>query len=423
MENYFVEFVKNSSELLDLNVDFNILKIVNSFIKENNILYTNYNNSFSLYSNTPLFHANELTNRIFKKNSYVKLLTQLLDKEYIININNSNKIYIFLLLTNKQNVIEKFNYNNKILPPHLQLIKLYRSMYNVDILLNYYNNETKKLNYNSELDSYKSFQELLNLEESLITQFSNYNKILFEKKNTINKNTFKFNILQNLYSKLIEDEKLIDDFALVNYYAIAELKELKEFDFNNNLEIIINNKDSIIKLINVIYEIVKKLNLKDFEIKYYIDNTYLIGDFNFKRYTIYLNIENKKNILCYCYNSFQYELIPVIKKNNFKIPHIYVLIRLNLINLLFIKLYSDNNNYKNYHYYQSLYNLYDIISLYSSFNDYNLIEYKGIVKEEKYDKIIKTIKDSKSQPYIPKQFLLKNKKIRNLKKEDEIKIT
>lgn len=385
-----------NNNILIYNKNFNLSSI-------NNIKYqlSDLDNDFKflLFTNIPKTHTINLVDIIYKKYSkYVSYTSNLYDNELIITIDNDRIIYFNLLFSNNVDYVSKFNiinynkldiYNNNLLLLSNELLLFYmlHELYHPSIFINLINDnilfEYKKYNISLE----KSINSLSYIEKYILilnNLFKNYKKI-DNRINIINKNKTK--ILSNFIDEINKLE-ISNSIILLDTFAINILSK-ENINFNNTLNIIINNNsksnnfNNIQYIIDILKDILKKNNIKYNKIEYNKSNIYFYNDFRLKKTNIYLiDDNNKKMPLINIFNSIDYELIPIIKKyNNFNIPHEFVIIRFMLLNLLTSQIYDPYFNKETYYLY-----IYNIEKLFKLDIKYEKIFYKGIYKDEKSDK-------------------------------------
>lgn len=321
--------------------------IINKFGKDNNIL-VKYDNIFTIYSNKPMKHSNDLANLLYTEyDNHIALYTHLPNKEFMIQIDGNNMIYIYLCRDSIENQI------------YLELMFEYKKLYTIN-------------NFYSEI-----------IESDLI---DNIPKI--ENNDKEIKITYKYKILKDFY----ETNEL--DIILLDYYALIS----ENINYNTTMNMIIDTDIKIIK--KILDKIIKKNKIKAKINIISNDSYYIAHDFRLKKETIYMTINNTKIYLMNIYNSMQYEILPIRTNiNKFMIPHRVVLLRFLFIDLYLNKLYNAH-----------LDNIYYLIQEINKIDDSreNCI-WVGIYRDESNDKILE-IKNNERQyfPYYPQKYYINN---------------
>jgi len=239
-------------------------------------------------------------------------------------INGHKIFYIYVFQCHKSRILEqllftcleKYKYCKINELFHLELNKLLSIVFNIGCQYN------KIINY-TLLNSNLSYKNIIDT-----------NKI----KNKI------INLLFKVQNKLLRDGDRVDNLisTINTNYKNIDSKLFKDGDILNNL----NNNIKII--INIIDKIIKDNNLlSDYEIIVKKSSFYVYNDFRLKKYLI--KIYDKDNDKFYniitLFNSTDYELIPIVKEfNTIKIPHPIVILRFLLLNLISLQLFNKNYN-------------------------------------------------------------------------------
>lgn len=346
----------------------NFLKDVEIFISENNLLISDidmllnkeilYKESYTIYCDNPFRYANNLVNILSekreksKKNKTLVLKTMIAHRRLSIAYENRNLVFINSISTHGilQNNINKiinpieangFYSNKKILliPYEIELIDIYRSLYNPEM--------------NSE------WIELVASEKNLIKEVD---KRIKQKIFTGGENIDIDSIKKIIMFHLLDNT----NYVLIGEWAIS----LIEFGITGGKFKGSQEKIQIISQqpIEIVFDEFKKniesiFNNNPFEITYKEHELFIPKDYRIRRYTVYIqttcNNENscpvkQKNIMDIFTNA-TYELIPWIlsnrfsqKKNkeypkNIKLGNPFVLLRFLLIDLWILRIIYNRN--------------------------------------------------------------------------------
>ena len=416
---------KSNYKILNYKNDLeNLYTIIFNYCLENNVIISNYNYNLSkikkyqyklfdinndfnliLFSFNPKKDATNLVNNIYTNYSkYCFTNSYIYDKEITISVDNMKIINMYLLFETKNKIVNEINllsYDNKLyLPNYIELFHICHRLYSPTYFLKY-------LKYNN--DDYINSDKL---NETPITGYNLiyvYNKIInytllnsnLSYKNIIDTNKIKNKIINLLFNKLCNKEIELN-LILLDINAIDILLTNK---INNlyTLYYILNNLNNNIKIIiNIIDKIIKDNNLlSDYEIIVKKSSFYVYNDFRLKKYLI--KIYDKDNDKFYniitLFNSTDYELIPIVKEfNTIKIPHPIVILRFLLLNLISLQLF--NKNYNNTIYLNFIYNLSLLKKISLNFTN---VYYDGIYIDDKIDKF-----KIGSYVYRPWQYFIKN---------------
>ena len=386
----------------------NIKKQIINYCSKNLIILKDINdidnNIYNLYTIDPSKVSYELCNLLFKFDKYITLIINIHNKSFTIKINNEPLINIYLLfIYDNKNIykIIKFNKHNNLfyLPPFIKCIIIYKELYNIDTF--YKHNENELFKIQNEFIS------------DIITEYKK-EKII----NNQNNNSIKYELIKELYHKLYKNK--IKHIKL-DYYYLMQIQKNNNIDFNNSLNIIIEQISDIDIIKNILIEIyTKKYQNNKFDnndiIHIQKNNTYVIHDFRLIHYKIYLIHYNKKHnsynhiLLLNVFNSLEYEILPVIKQDDDYITHYFVIYRFIFIIILNIMLYEKTHQYK-------INNYIDIINEIDKFiknnniniNNYNFI---GNYRDYNLDKILLNNK-FKNYPYKPLIYYKQNNKLKN----------
>lgn len=342
---------KYENQILLENKQNNINKlnsIINNFIKEQKFIFINPNEKEVIYTPIPYEIALNLTNLIYDQYSkYTTLKIALVNKEYIINVNNTNilTIILFLPIANTLDIslIKSIEFKNK---------------YNIS-------------NYDSE----------------------DINNLIIEIPKDLNTNL----VIQNNIPSSDIKKKILSNIPINNIISLSYINDIlknNKLKYETTWDMIILNHNDKLKIINNIKLQVQKLDEYLFKINKH-DNFYILHDYRLTKYSIYIQHKktNKKIYLVNMYNLATYELLPVCKLYKIKIPHKLVLLR-----FLYIDLYFTNNNPT---YYNIIYT--------RIINTYYLPDYQvtwiGCYQNENYDKITYNMKFGQlAMPYRPLEY-------------------
>jgi len=372
----------------------NLIKTLENFCYNNNNILEfekSINFQFIIYSINPFIDSNNLINILYKNNGYkfIILQTKITNTELSISINNQRVIYFKLLFIPNDIVFNKLEIkkqDNKLLEiPEIVMI-------------------LDNINQKCELSNIITNSDENNIDLNIINNFVHIHSNKIEKYKNYKSNYIKNLIIKNLLQFIITL-----DIILLDYYSINN----EYYNSNNNYR----NYDNTIQIIyqnNIITEIKNKINeillLNNIsgDIIINTDRTYIINNSRLKKTLIYISIYNKKyksfdkiNIIN-CFNELSYNILPVLIKDKL-VPHPFILIKYLIINIIYILLYSNNNNIN---FAITIKNLIDILQKAKKIdmNDYKFI---GIYKNEELDLQI-------HQVYRPAQYFLKNNKLREI---------
>lgn len=338
-------------------------------------------NIFILYSLTPLQLSNTLTNTIFEVYSkYVSMSTLLVDKEFIINVDNENIIYVVLF-------VPLLETNRYTLPNSLIKSMIFKKIYKVS--------EYVKI----DQDTLHSF--LKKCKKDLVIGGGGPTYASKEEKSLI-----KTTIIKEIYESIKGNKDICDHVLFLSF--IEELCTGETIDFSNTLNLITTNETVQQEIIQLFTTILKKdpnyaLKIKKHE-KFYIPN-----DFRLSKINLYIEFKTKKMekiYLCNIFNEGTYDVLPCTNRFGIWTPSKLVVLRFLYLDLFFIervKTFGEHLQDR----------IKKIIEFYK--DEDNTIVWKGIYKNERSDKIITNLKCNKDLTiYRPWEYLELHKKLRHL---------
>lgn len=316
--------------------------IIVDYIKKNNMIINDDLDdipmSYHIYSVNPVRDSNNLCNLLYPLNKYVSVQTSIINKIFIIKLDNFPYITVELLyLYNNSKIPNLMSIENEftILNDISKCMLLCQKLYHPD----YFNN----------IDS-------IDIVNEKIKSISKNNKII---NYSINKG-YKYNLINKIFNKLA---KLDIDYVFLSYYAI----NYNNLNFNNPIHIAINVSNYI--LINLIKTVFNKLIISD-------DTIYIINDFRLKLQIVSIMIDGRKTPIMYIYNSLSYELFPTIKPH---IPTKYVILRFLFMDLMKRQIYQCQSNDV----------IENIVKANEIENDLELedVEFVGIYRDVNFDRV------------------------------------
>lgn len=359
------------ADLFKEDSQWSIIKNIVTEFSRNNMIIISKNSKYDqyiLYSFDPYIHALDLCKEIYNSLKYIKLITSIYKKEFVI-INIFKPIIIIRsALVNRQFMI---NLHAEDYPDFLYAIFKYKDLYN-------YKNC-------KELYEMKSYED-----DSNIYDFCKEKGIIIRNKNDNIHNKFYRNIIKDIY----EFVSTIDDIIFLDNYCIERLNN--NIDYSDIINVIYANSNEILFWLN---NKIKEY-LSDKSIKYEINirqyNNMNFDDFRLYRNTISLNytIDNvKKNIeIINIFNATSYDPIPIIEIKGKIFPHVLVFRRFILIMISILLIYKPFN------FRERINNL--LIAYKNYIHPNGNIKYIGVFRLESYDK--KIYNDKKNiHPYIP----------------------
>lgn len=351
---------------------------IKSFCKEKLIIISKFSKSdqYILYSFDPYIQSLELCKELYEYMKYLKLITSVYQKEFIIMNIYKPFIIIRSALVNRPYMM---NLHINDYPDFLYAIFQYKDLYNYKNCKQIYNN-TYNLSLINDTDVIKICNEKnIPLSDSHIDTIHN-----------------------SFYKKIIEELYIFldgfKDIIFLDAYAYQRLKG-NNIKFTDVINFLYPNILEISYAINNKIKDYMKSNYSDeyrFEIFIRQYNNMNFDDFRLIRTMIslrYFNNDFSKTIeLTNFYNSLSYDPIPIYNINDAKFPHEFVYKRFSLIMLCILFIYKPYE-YKN--------RISNIIRLYNKYNPFSKdIQYVGTFRMESYDKKIFN-KDKNAYPYIP----------------------
>lgn len=300
-----------------------------NFCKNNNVFLSSphtlagmdtSNDIFELYCENPYKSALALTNEIYKKcGPYTVLKTFVKNEQLEIQFNTFTLVNVHRLNNIKARVkltdlimpvnIKSINY----ISPELELIDIYRSLYNPN--------------------KHDDWTDLLEVEEKLLHQVFDRVKILGGKcdpcklKRNASINALKRVVVENFIEG--SDYILLGDYALKILTNSTQSQEKIQIISSNDIQ------DDIKKLI----EFLEKYT--EYGITYRLQKIDIPKDFRTKKFTIYVEFpklgKTVQKAFMDIYNSAQFELIPYVDKNKYKIANPFVLLRFFIIDIWIIR--------------------------------------------------------------------------------------
>ena len=327
---------------------------------------------YILYSFDPYLQSLDLCKKLYDYMKYIKLITSIYQKEFIIMNIFKPFIVIRSALVNRTYML---NLKTDSYPDFLYSIFQYKEMYNYKNCKEIYNNISKILD-DDVLDFCK--EKDVSLTNNII---DNIHNSLYR------------NIIENIYEFLDNYNGIV----FLDNYAYKRLQSNK-IVYSDIINIIYNNIIEISYVLNNRIKDYMKANYSDYKIEIHIRqyNNMNFDDFRLNRTCIslkYFNDKKNKTIeLINIFNSTSYDPIPVYFINDNIFPHVFVLKRFILIYLcvLFI--------YKPYDYKQKINNMMVVFNKYDP--KIKNIKYIGTFKLESYDKK-QFNKGKHAYPYIP----------------------
>lgn len=349
------------ADLFKEDAQWNIIKnIVFEFCEKNMLIISNNSkyDKYILYSFDPYVHSLDLCKELYSNMKYIRLITSIYKKEFIIMNIFKPIIIIRSALVNRQFMI---NLHLDYYPEFLYSIFKYKDLYN-----------------------YKNCKELYEMEtyndDSNIYNFCKEKGIQIKNKTDNIHNKFYRNIIQHIYEFI----STINEIIFLDNYCIEILKKDNNIDYHDIINVIyLNTTELLFWINNTIKEFMKKENMK-YEISIRQYNNMNFDDFRLNRNSItisYTKDDSKKSIeLINIFNATSYDPIPIIKIKGKLFPHVFVFRRFILIIISILLIY------KPYSYKDRINNL---LICYKNYThpDGDII-YTGIFRLESYDKKI-----------------------------------
>lgn len=337
-------------------------------------------NEIELFSIDPKQDALKLVNLIYKNYSkFVSLTSYLHDNEQIIFVDNNRTIVINLLFSKNMispiipiKILNKTNSHILLLPNEITMFFILKKLYHPSLFLKYINNNLIEYENKSYYDTFNNLIQKYHVND-------NYFQTAFKSDKIINSLYSKIlNILYNNGEKYI----ILDNVAIEiikNEFNSGENEiNISKYNIQTSLTISSNN-NIIVKIIqNKINEYLKLQNIKFDKLYYTVSDSFVYDDFRLKKISLIIQIKNVKYNLLHVFNNISYEIVPIIiEKNNFLIPHPFVIYRFLLYNYINMFIYSKYvNSVKLFNF--SNYNI--------QINNLDTIYYYGDYKDEKLDK-------------------------------------
>ena len=282
--------------LLDFNKGYSdIYSTVEQYIKDHKLIVhegVHDNHVYTIYTSNSLPYANDLSNLLVEYCKYTQLKTIMPYKQFDIYVDMFLVVRFITLATcrdkNIMDIINPDTHNGYlILPKEIELIPTYWRLYSIQFM--------------------DEWNDTLGLEKEQFLAVTGGRKP------------------HGNLTKIYDAIKTIP-CIIIGMHAIFD-------ECNYKLQIISHDTN---ETINSVKTILDKLHLK-----YEIRNQDLILhiDFRLKKKTIYLS--NQNIAILDIFNSAEYELIPYIWRNNFRIGHPFVLCKFLLINLWVCRFQSE----------------------------------------------------------------------------------
>ncbi len=283
--------------------------------------------SFDLYSVNPFRHANNLSNVLLKHTKNIEMQTMISHSQFNIRVNsqimpivNFYKLPIAptqTVIGREAQYISKSigTYKIMLMPAHVELLNIYRKLY---------------------LPSYAdSWEKLYSIENTLWHTIIKPPPVnVFVKDSP--------NIKNIIFNKWCVQ----DGIVIIGYWAIDLLSNI-DTKLRHQLH---KEKLQIISSNTIMLDI---LSLQTFVQNEFTETTYTLTystsdidiplDFRIKKYTIWIQLDNKKIGIMEIFNSAQFELIPYLTKNNVKIGNPFVLCRFLFIDYWIIEFVMSIN--------------------------------------------------------------------------------
>lgn len=315
---------------------------------------------YILYSFDPYLQSLDLCKKLYDYMKYIKLITSIYQKEFIIMNIFKPFIVIRSALVNRTYM---FNLKTDSYPDFLYSIFQYKEMYNYKNCKEIYNNISKILD-DDVLDFCK--EKDVSLTNNII---DNIHNSLYR------------NIIENIYEFLDNYNGIV----FLDNYAYKRLQSNK-IVYSDIINIIYNNIIEISYVLNNRIKDYMKANYSDYKIEIHIRqyNNMNFDDFRLNRNSItisYTKDDSKKSIeLINIFNATSYDPIPIIKIKEKLFPHVFVFRRFILIIISILLIY------KPYSYKDRINNL--LIAYKNYTHPDGDIIYTGIFRLESYDKKI-----------------------------------
>lgn len=282
--------------------------------------------TFNLYTSHPFKHANNLSNELVKYTTDVVMQTKISHQEFIIRLDSQIiPIINFYKLQkidsdskgSKQSSITSSDiniggYNLLLLPPHTELMYIYRKLYS---------------------SSYANkWEDLLELEDDIFKSMIDKTKLTPEQVNLSIKATDSppsLKLKTIIFNKWCKDKNIV----IIGYWAINLLninilsEENRDKMHHERLQIISPNpiKNDMLSL-----ELLLAKEMK-YKLTYTTNNVDIPHDFRLKKHSIWAVNPSGKFCIMEIYNSAEYELIPYSDisylNGHIKIGNPFVLLR------------------------------------------------------------------------------------------------
>lgn len=352
-----------------------IKKIVTEYC-ENNVIIISKNSKYDhyiLYSFDPYVQSLELCKEVYNNLKYIRLLTSIYKKEFIIMNLFKPIIIIRSALVNRQFMI---NLHAESYPDFIYSIFKYKDLYNYKNCKTIYANDLSQ-----------------DMDNDDIYDFCKDKGIIIKDKNNNVHNKFYRNILKEVYEFLSTTNNVI----FLDNYGLERLKKDK-IDYSDIINIIYGNTNEMSFWIN--NKLKEFMGNLDKKIKYEI-NIRQYNNMNFDDFRLYRNCITLKYVyegsqksieLLNIFNATSYDPIPIIILNERIFPHIFVFKRFALIMITTLLIYKPFN------FRERINNI--LIAYKEYMHPKGEIKYIGTFRLESYDK--KMYNDKKNiHAYIP----------------------
>lgn len=308
----------HSSNATKLKVYQPISKLIQSYCNTNNLCIGEYDDGhiFSIYGSYIFRHANNISNVLAEFTPFVKLSTNLKNKEFTIWVDGIRMIGLYNIDRSLYTILEKF----KMIPPEINLVSIYRDIYNPG------NWGSIKLLYESEKKEWVRI-----MQKKIITKKTNLSNGSSDKHKKIKP--------KNKYIDIILDwlKNIPIDYVIVGSVGAHMMLSGIKCNDTKSIQIIVSDVEWAVKLLKS--HIRKHTNDK---ILLKSRNMNVVHDVRLANTTAFVELDGRRHYICNIYNSAEYEVIPFATIGGYRIGTIPVLLR-----YLFIEIYIMNMDIKN----------------------------------------------------------------------------
>lgn len=374
------------SNAMKLKVYDPILAIISKYCKDHGLHMGDYkdNHVFSIYGSHIFRHANNISNEIAELTPFVKLNTNIRNKEFTIWVDSKRLIGLYNLDKAFGPIIKKLGR----IPPFIDLISIYRDMYNP---ATYSGLELHRASEKSIWDSFRKTH-------------------LTKKTSIISKKSERIGISQpNKYVDMVLDwlTDIPIDYVILGYVGLA-MTSSNQLTSNRPIQIIVSSTEWAIKLIkkHIATNVTGacKIGVK----KHLID---LVKDPRLVKYSVYVEQNNSDmQHVCEIFNSGEYEAIPFFIVDGYRIATVPVILRflfLDIYTITKIEFHTKKNHQKSRRsilkYIGIAHNIFDIEEKIPD-DDRNMPDFMGVI----ISKILYIKKHKGGYPYSPVQYKKSN---------------